>query len=545
MTQAADLVLLDGEIHPFTATADATALRAGPDADLPEALAIRNGEIVRIGTTYDVEFLAGTNTTVVDLDGAVVVPGFVDAHTHMTTTGRYLVHADLSGARSPSEALRALEARAEELDADGADGADADGTVDDGGDSAASDGDNWVLGFGYDESSWEESRYLTREDLDAVSNTRPVAAFREDMHVASVNSVVLDRLRSAMPDDDVETEGGKPTGVLVEEAVDPVYDAIEPGPDETRRLLSAATEHAARLGLTGVHDMVRRSYAPQVYRELDLDGELPIRVRLNYWADHLDALEELGLRTNHGSDRVQVGGVKTFTDGSIGGRTAKLSAPYDDGDGAGQWVVSPEELSSLAERADDAGFQLTVHAIGDEAIDATLDVFAERTADPETSRHRIEHVELATDEAIERFGEQGIVASMQPNFHKWAVPGGLYESRLGDRRPRTNRLSRLHAAGAPLAFGSDGMPLSPLVGIHWAVNAPADEQRLSVTEAIRAYTHGAAYAGFDEDRFGTIEPGKRADLTVLAQSPWESPDRIREIDVAMTLVDGDVVHDGS
>ncbi|UWG51763.1 putative metal-dependent hydrolase with the TIM-barrel fold [Halalkaliarchaeum sp. AArc-CO] len=536
MTQAADLVLLNGEIHPFTARADASEFHAGPGADLPEALAIRNGKIVRLGTTYDVEFLAGTNTTVVDLGGAVVVPGLIDAHTHMTTTGRYLVHADLSDAGSPSEALGRLEARAEELDVDSPDGDDGDG-----GDT---DGDDWILGFGYDESSWEESRYLTREDLNAVSDTQPVAAFREDMHVASVNSVVLDRLRSSMPDDDVETEAGKPTGVLVEEAVDPVYDAIEPGPDETRSLLSAATEHAAGLGLTGVHDMVRRSYAPQVYRDLDLDGELPIRVRLNYWSDHLDALAELGLRTNHGSDRVQVGGVKTFTDGSIGGRTAKLSAPYDDGDGTGQWVVSPAELSTLVERADDAGFQLTVHAIGDEAIDATLDVFEEHATDPGASRHRIEHVELATDEAIDRFGELGVVASMQPNFHKWAVSGGLYESRLGDRRPRTNRLSKLRDAGAPLAFGSDGMPLGPLVGIHWAVNAPAESQRLSVTEAIRAYTHGAAYAGFDEDRLGTIEPGTCADLTVLAESPWESPDRIREIDVAMTIVDGEIVYDG-
>ncbi|AUX08357.1 putative TIM-barrel fold metal-dependent hydrolase [Halalkaliarchaeum desulfuricum] len=525
MTQAADLVLLDGEIHPFAVTAptpvDDDGIRAGPDADTLEALAVRNGEIVRTGTTYDVEFLVGTHTDVVDLDGATVVPGFVDAHTHMTTTGRYLVHADLSDAESPGDALDALRAR-----------------------ERAVDGDDWVLGFGYDESSWAESRYLAREELDAVSDTQPVAAFREDMHVASVNSVVLDRLRSAMPDDDVETEGGEPTGVLVEEAVDPVYDTIEPGPDETRRLLSAATEHAARLGLTGVHDMVRRSYAPQVYRELALDDELPIRVRLNYWADHLDALAELGLRTNHGSDRVQVGAVKTFTDGSIGGRTAKLSAPYDDGAGTGQWVVSPEELSSLVDRADDLGFQLTVHAIGDEAIDETLDVFEERTVDPAGSRHRIEHLELATDEAIERFGELGVVASVQPNFHKWAVPGGLYESRLGDRRPRTNRLARLRDAGAPLAFGSDGMPLSPLVGIHWAVNAPAEPQRLSVTAAIRAYTYGAVYAGFGEDRLGTIEPGKRADLTVLGESPWESPGRICEIDVTMTVVDGETVYNG-
>lgn len=524
MTQAADVVLVNGEVHPFTADGDdpaADAIRAGPDADTPEALAIRNGEIVRTGTTYDVEFLAGTDTTVVDLEGAVVLPGFIDAHTHMTTTGRYLVHADLSDAERPADALEALDARGNEV-----------------GD------DDWILGFGYDESAWEAGRYLTREDLDAVSDAQPVAAFREDMHVASVNSVVLDRLRDSMPDDDVRTEGGEPTGVLVEEAVDPVYDAIEPGPAETRRLLSAATEHAASLGLTGVHDMVRRSDAPQVYREMELDDELPIRVRLNYWSDHLEALEETGLRTNHGSDRVRVGAIKTFTDGSIGGRTAKVSEPYADGDGTGQWVVDPEELFSLVGRADGAGFQVTAHAIGDVAVDTTLDAYEEHAKTPGASRHRVEHAELATDGAIERFADLGVVASVQPNFHKWAVPDGLYASRLGDRRPLTNRLATLREAGVRLAFGSDGMPLSPLVGIHWAVNAPAETQRLSVTEAIRAYTHGAAYAGFDEDRLGTIEPGKRGDLTVLSASPWKSSDRIREIDVAMTVVDGEIAYDG-
>ena len=149
---------------------------------------------------------------------------------------------------------------------------------------------------------------------------------------------------------------------------------------------------------------------------------------------------------------------------------------------------------------------------------------------------------LADDEAIRRFAESGVVASVQPNFLKWAGEGGLYDSRLGDRRTETNRYAAFAEAGVPLAFGSDCMPLDPLLGVHHAVNAPEAEQRLGVTEALRAYTAGAAYAGFDEDRLGTIEAGKAADLTVLAESPWEA-DSIRDIDVSATVVAGDVVYE--
>ncbi|SFR54364.1 amidohydrolase [Halogeometricum limi] len=513
MTDAADLVLLDGEIHTL----------ADPD-ETYEAMAVRDGRIVRLGQTYDVEFLAGTDTETRHLDGDVVLPGFVDAHTHLDMVGRTLVHADLSGASGPDDCADRLAARADELARDGESEAE------------------WILGFGYDESTWSESRYLSREDLDAVSTDRPVAAFREDMHVVSVNSVALDRHVDEMPAADVHTDGGDPTGVVVEEAVDVVYAEIEPGREETAELLRAAQSAANERGVTGVHDMCRNSEKPGVYRDLDAAGDLSLRVRINYWADHLDGVIDAGLRTNHGSEMVRVGAIKTYTDGSFGGRTAKLSEPYTDDDGeTGSWVVDPDELRDIVSRADAHGFQLSAHAIGDEAVRAVLDAY-ETCDDPRASRHRVEHAELTDDEAIARFAESGVVASVQPNFLKWADEGGLYESRLGDRRTETNRYAALAEANVPLAFGSDCMPLDPLLGVHWAVNAPADEQRLSVTDALRAYTSGAAYAGFDEERLGTIATGKLADLTVLAESPWET-DSIRDIDVSATVVGGDVVYD--
>ncbi|QLH76154.1 amidohydrolase [Halosimplex rubrum] len=519
MTAAADLVLTNAEIHALT----------DPD-ETAEALAVRDGRIVAVGSAFDVEHLAGVETTVRDCEGRVVLPGFVDAHTHLPMVGRRLVNADLSAADSPGAAVDLLAARAAELDAE-------------------EGPDRWVLGFGYDESAWADDRYLTADDLDRVDTDRPVAAVREDMHLASLDSVALNRLRGSMPGADVRTRAGEPTGVVVERALDAVWDAIEPDRSAMGRAIRAATERATELGVVGVHDMVRRSVAPAVYRELDRVDELPIRVRLNYWSDHLDAVEELGLRTNHGSDRVRAGAIKTYTDGSIGGRTAKLSEPYADADpddneseaATGQWVVDPEELRDLVARADAADLQVTVHAIGDEAIRETLDALA--AADG--ARHRIEHAEVLTDELVERIGESDVVASMQPNFLKWARADGLYAARLGDERRRaSNRFADLQEAGADLAFGSDCMPLDPLFGVGQAATAPDDRQRLSVTEALRAYTSGAAYAGFDEDRLGTVEAGTLADLVVLDRSPWAvDPDEIGAIDVRTTLVGGEVVFD--
>ncbi|EMA49856.1 amidohydrolase [Halococcus salifodinae] len=520
MTDAADLVLTNAAVHTLT----------DPD-ETAEAVAVRDGEIIRVGSTYEIDFLAGVDTHTIDLDGRVLLPGFIDAHTHMEELGKRLVHADLADATSPDEAVSLLAERADELD---------DGETD----------REWVLGFGYDESAWEESRYLDREDLDRVSETRPVVAFREDMHTGGVNGVALDRLGDRLPEGDVRTENGDPTGVLVEDALGPVREAIAPDRNETRDLLLAAQEHANERGVTGVHDMIRHSHAPRVYRDLDSAGELALRVRINYWSDHLDAAIETGLATNHGSEFVRTGAIKTFTDGSIGARTAKLTEPYADtetetadGGATGQWVVPPAELREIVERADGAGFQVTAHAIGDRAVDEVLAAYA-ATDDPGGARHRIEHAELPFDGAIDRFADLDVVASVQPNFLKWADEGGLYDARIGsERRRRSNPLRELRDAGVRLAFGSDCMPLDPLLGVHHSVNAPADVQRLPVTEALRAYTRGAAYAGFDEDRLGTIEPGKRGDLVALDRSPWDQPDDIAAIDVAATIIDGEIVYD--
>ncbi|WP_255197235.1 amidohydrolase [Halorarius litoreus] len=508
MPAPADRILTNAEVHTL----------AEPD-ETHEAVAVRDGRIVRVGSAYEVAFLEGVATDVVDCEGNVVLPGFIDAHTHLEMVGQHLVHADLRRAGSPAEAVDRLRARAEETD-------------------------GLVVGYGYDESTWNETRYLTREDLDSVSETRPVIAFREDMHTASVNAAALDRYGDEMPDGDVETEGGEPTGVVVEEAVDPLFEATEPDYAETRDLVVAAQERANELGVTGVHDMCRDSHKPRVYRALDAAGDLTLRTRINYWTTHLDSVVDTGLQTGHGSAMVRTGAIKTYTDGTFGGRTAKLREPYadaPDGETDGKWVVDPDALDEFVATAHDAGLQFTAHAIGDAAVAGVLDVFSEYAA--AAARHRVEHAELLTGDLVERFAEVGAVASVQPNFLKWARDDGLYDARLGDRRGDVMPFRELLDAGVPLAFGSDCMPMDPLFGIEQAVTAPDASQRLSVTEALRAYTHGAAYAAGEADELGTVEVGKRGDLVVLDESPWAVADeRIADIDVAMTLVGGDVVY---
>ena len=244
MSQAADLVLTNAEVHTM-----------GDPDETVEAVAIRDGRVVRVGRDYEIGFLVGVETTVVDLEGRPLLPGFIDAHTHLPMLGRFAVHADLRGAPDLEACLDRLRAER--------------------------DGEGPILGYGFDETDWPTARPPDRDDLDRVSTERAVIAFREDMHVAAVNSVALDRYRADLPEADVEHEDGRETGRLVEGAVEVLTAAVEPGPDGMRSLLVAAQSAALARGVTAVHDMVRHSAAPRVYRQLDLGGDLALRVRLN------------------------------------------------------------------------------------------------------------------------------------------------------------------------------------------------------------------------------------------------------------------------
>ena len=241
MTEAADRVFRNAEVHTL-----------GESDEIHEAVAVRDGRVVRVDSEYEIEFLTGVDTDVVDCGGGVLLPGFIDAHTHMEVVGRRLVHADLGAADDRETALELLR---------------------------EAPGEEWVLGYGYDESTWPSGAYLTREELDAVADDRPVVAFREDLHTASVNSVVLERYGDELPESGVAREDGEPTGVVREDAAEFLRTETAPGREETRELVAAARDFAHERGVTGVHDMVRHSDAPAAYRSLAVDGVEPDRER--------------------------------------------------------------------------------------------------------------------------------------------------------------------------------------------------------------------------------------------------------------------------
>ena len=338
---------------------------------------------------------------------------------------------------------------------------------------------------------------------------------------------------------------GRPTGVLKEAAADRARGAVpRPTEAEWARHLAESVARAHALGITGVHDCVE---PPEVraYQELRRQGRLTLRASLMPYAESLDALAAAGFRTGFGDEWLRLGAVKVFADGSLGARTAALFDPYDDEPrAAGGLVRSPKDLTALLARAHAAGFQAAVHAIGDRAIDVVVEAYA-RVLDREPRRdhrHRIEHLELPSEEVLDRMRDLGLVASMQPNFvARWSGPGGLYERRLGRARlERNNPFREIVRRRIPLAFGSDGMPYGPLAGLAGAVDAPFPAQRIPATAALRAYTAGGAFAGFAESDVGTLAVGKFADFVILTGDPRR--DEVAGLAVDATVVGGSAVY---
>lgn len=498
---AADLVILNANIYTVS-------------SGRVQALAVRDGKIVAVGKNEEIRKLAGPKTQIEDLQGKTVLPGFIDAHMHLVSVGlrESGYYLDLSQARSLSEALELVRARVKQTEKS-----------------------QWVLGRGWDESRWPERRYITKADLDKIAPQHPVALIRVCGHILCANSVALRKIavtpRAGEFDDAL--------GLLREETAWAFLQKLQPSDEQLQAAILAGIKLAHRLGVTAIHDIAKPEHI-RSYTVLHQAQQLQLRVRLNLEAQHLDHLIALGLRTGFGDDFVKLGAIKFFADGSIGARNAALHKPYRDADSFGKLNYDQSELNRLVKRAHDHGFQIMIHAIGDRAIDAALEALAYAKATPER-RHRIEHAELLSDSQIARMKELGIIASMQPNFLQWSGPGGLYETRLGpERDAQIDPHRRVLDAGVQLAFGSDGMPFSPLYGIHCAVHAPHPNQRVSVEEAIRAYTLGAAFAGFEENLLGSLEPGKLADFIVLSKDPTHS-ENISEIKVEKTYLAGQCV----
>lgn len=514
MAGDASVVFLGGKVF--------TAGREGPWA---KALAVREDRILVVGTDGQAERWSGRATRIVDLRGKVVVPGFVDAHTHLASFSRRVGWTDLSRTRSLEEAVGALRVAATRKPL----GA-------------------WVLATDWDESRWPERRYLTRTDLDRVSTDRPVFALRIDKHLCAVNSRGLEAAADLSRSPGFGTGvDGSPTGVLKEEACRSLWLRVDADVTRDQAHLASAVRRMHRLGITSIHDVVDlRGW--QAYQRAHRAGRLDIRVAAMPRFDLLLHLLGAGIMTGLGDAWLRLGAVKFFADGSLGARTAFLREPYADGADRGRPLHSPEEMRTLIAQTHGGGLQTATHAVGDAATDLVLDALEclEPVASVHAARHRIEHLGLAHEDTLSRMRAGRFVASCQPNFiGRWSGAGNTYETRLGAERAKEVMPFRtILRRGIPLAFGSDGMPYGPLNGVHWAVNAPFGE-RITVEEAVRAYTAGGAFADFEEDVKGSLAPGRLADFVILQEDPFEEPERIRFQRIHSTWIGGRVVYRAS
>lgn len=525
-----DTVILGGTVW--------TADDALPEA---EAVAIRGGRVVAVGSRADMTRLQEPTTEVIDATGQFVMPGFIDAHVHFLTGGFGLASVQLRDADTPEEFARRIGDFARRV-APG----------------------EWITGGEWDHERWG-GELPRREWIDSLTPENPVWVSRLDLHMALANSLTLDAARVDAHTPDVEggeivrdSETGRPTGILKDAAMSLVESVMpERSEAELDRALAAAAAHALSLGVTQVHDMQGWTDL-DTYRRAHAGGVLPLRVYSVLPMSSWDRLRAFVDAQGRGDDRLRWGGVKAFVDGSLGSATAWFHEPYEDvRENRGLTVTDPDTLRAWIAASDTAGLQVIVHAIGDRANDWLLDVFEEVAGANgiRDRRFRVEHAQHLRADAILRFAGMEVIASMQP-YHviddgRWA------EKRIGGGRARTTYAFRsLLDSRARLAFGSDWTvaPLDPMLGVYAAVTRRTldgahpqgwvPSQKITVEEALLAYTRDAAYAGFMEDRTGVLRQGAYADLVVLDRDPrGVDPADLPSVRVRLTMVEGAVVYE--
>ncbi len=524
----ADMVLLNGKIF--------TVNKAQPWA---QAVAIRDGKFVAVGKDGEIKKLIGKETEVIDLGGKLALPGFNDAHLHFTNGGLYLLGIDLRPARDEGEFVRILKEYIYKVP----------------------EGE-WVTGGNWDHENWPSKKHPRKEMIDPITPDHPVLLSRLDGHMALANSLALKL--AGITRDTPDPQGGEivkdektgePTGILRDTAMALVDKVIPPLSREKReRAIRAAMRHAQELGVTSIQD---NSSAEDlaIYQELYRKGELGVRVSAWRSIDFTDDFRRIGITAPHGDAFLRLGTVKIFTDGSMGAGTALFFAPYaDDPATAGLPIHTQAELEALVRNADAAGLQIAAHAIGDKANSWILDAFARaREANgARDSRHRIEHSQVVRPADLKRFAELGVIASVQPSHciddMRWA------EKRIGKRVNDAYRWRSFLEAGAHVAFGTDWdvEPLDPRLGLYAAVTrelpagGPAGGwypgEKISLEQAIEAYTLGSAHAEFQESMKGSIEIGKLADMVVMEKDLFVIARKdILAVPAAMTILGGKVV----
>lgn len=506
------------------------------------ALAVSGDTVSALGDSAEIARLAGPGTRVLANGDALVTPGFMDGHLHFMDGGFQLASVDLRTANTPAEFIERLGAFASERKPG-----------------------EWILGGDWDHERWPGTPLPRREWIDSITPDNPVFVNRLDGHMALANSAALrlaevDRSTNDIPGGVIVRDPGtrRPTGVLKDAAMGPVQ-AVIPAPSEAQRdaALKRALAHAASHGVTAfAHVSVPLSELGAYLRAREA-GAMTARAALYFpivqWRQVADTVARIG----RGDDWVWIGGVKGYMDGSLGSTTALFYQPYEDDPTTSGVLVNPEDsMRAWIGGADSAGLQVVVHAIGERANGVLLSIYdsVARAHGAKDRRFRVEHAQHLRREDIPRFAAQGVIASMQP-YH--AIDDGRWaEKRIGPERIRTTYAFRsLLARGAILAFGSDWTvaPIQPLLGIYAAVTRRTldgkhpdgwvPQEKISVEEALRAYTTGNAYGIFAENRRGKLAPGYLADLVLLDRDLTRIPaEEIEQAAVKATVVGGRVVY---
>lgn len=514
-------------------------------ASVYSAVGITGGRITAVGSDDELKHLKGPQTETVDLKGTAMFPGFMEAHNHLAIYGYLLDGIDLSAGRvnKLDDVLSLVKAEAEKT----------------------SPGD-WIKGSRYAEYFLAENRHPTRHDLDQVSPDHPVVLFHTSFHACTLNSVALEKFgitaETTSPQGGIiekDTDTGQPTGVLHDQAMMEVFnnlffaDLESMDTRERVELCSRATHNFAGLGLVSASDALVVPQTLNMYQETLAAGRLKIRIYTMNYNLTAEALTGSRIKTGFGSGKLRIGPIKIFADGGMSNRTAAVSTPfltppYDKG----LKIQSREELIEKVKWYHALGYQIAIHAQGDEGISDTLDAYEAvlgKTSD-NPLRHRIEHAGCLYPDLLQRAAAMNIMASVQPVFFG-ELGDGWVEAFGPDLVEQLYPFKSMLKAGMQIG-GSSDCPVSaldPRISLRDAVlrQTPAGKQlspheALTMDEAIRLFTRGSAYLSFDENHNGTIEPGKRADFTVMAADPRDvQPDEVTDIPFTMTVVDGEIV----
>ncbi len=529
----ADQILINGNIW----TGD-------PAQPAAEAVALRGDRILLVGSNAEVKKAAGPGARIIDVKGALVLPGFIDSHVHFMSGGSSLLSLQLRDADSKEEFARRIAAKAAELPKG-----------------------EWIQNGEWDHQMFRPVELPRKEWIDAVTPDHPVCVSRIDMHMILANSLALqlagiDRTTPTPPGGEIVKDPvtGEPTGILKDAASDLVFRVIPPATSaQKRRAAEASLKAAAAKGVTSVHD-VSGEEGFDIYQDLLRAGLLTTRIYFYVPIATIDRVLDFKLKTGFGNGVLRFGGMKGFADGSLGSQTAYFDAPFSDDPTTSGLLAAGMFPEGIMEKrigaAASAGLQTAIHAIGDRANAMILDLYEKQAASGSVvPRPRIEHAQHLRPADFARFARLGIIASVQP-YHliddgRWA------DAKIGSVRAESTYAFRSFlSAGAVLAFGSDWpvAPMDPLMGIYAAVTRATLDgkkpggwipaQKITVEEAVRAFTAGAAFAEFAEGEKGTLEAGKLADLVVLDTDIFRvAPERIREAKVLRTICGGKTTYE--